>query len=409
MSGPASGVMAAAATLGAGRHRQRHHLRHGRHLDRRRADPRRRAAGVRRARPSTTACRSTCRWSTCARVGAGGGSIASVDAAGHAAGRAAERRRRARADLLRPRRHASRPSPTPTSCSAGSTRRRCWRSTQPVPLRRVRGDLRRRSSAAPLGLDAGRRRRGRDPARQHAHGRRDPHGVAVARLRPARLHAVRLRRRRAAARRRRWRASSACRRSWCRRGRASPTRSAASSPTCARTSSTRSTRRSTALDMGEVARHPRGAARARRARSTPRSRARSSRRSCCTAPTCSSAARRTSSAWPCRAPDVRARRDAGAVRGGLLRPLPGRLPEIKAVAGQPHHLGDRQAPAASRSPALIDTGKRARAPGGRRHRPSARSTRDGGWQTRTSTTASSCRPTRASRARRSSSRSTPRP
>ena len=37
----------------------------------------------------------------------------------HAAGRAGERRRRARADLLRPRRRASRPSPTPTSSSAG--------------------------------------------------------------------------------------------------------------------------------------------------------------------------------------------------------------------------------------------------------------------------------------------------
>ena len=37
-------------------------------------------------------CRSTCRWSTCRRVGAGGGSIARIDAAGLLAGRAGERR-----------------------------------------------------------------------------------------------------------------------------------------------------------------------------------------------------------------------------------------------------------------------------------------------------------------------------
>ncbi len=282
MSGPASGVMAAAATLAQPGIANAHHLRHGRHLDRRGADPRRRAG---RCPPRS--------------------SIEYGHADPRADGRRAHRRRRRRLDrlastrpgmlqvgpesagadpgpdLLRPRRHRARPSPTPTWCSAGSTRRRCSRSTQPVTVERGARRSSPRGSAAPLGLDAGGRRRGRDPARQHAHGRRHPHGVAVARPRPARLRAVRLRRRRAAARRRRSPASSACPRCWCRRGRASPTRSAASSPTCATTSSTRSTSRSTALDMGEVARDPRGAARATARRSTPRSGARSSRPWCC--------------------------------------------------------------------------------------------------------------------------------
>ena len=80
--GPGLGRDGGGGDAGAVGHRQRHHLRHGRHLDRRGADPRRRAAGLGRARASTTACRSTCRWWTCARVGAGGGSIAAIDAAG---------------------------------------------------------------------------------------------------------------------------------------------------------------------------------------------------------------------------------------------------------------------------------------------------------------------------------------
>ena len=48
-----------------------------------------------------------------------------------------------------------------------------------------------------------------------------------------------------------------------------------------------------AADMDEVHAHPRRPARARHAPSTPRSRARSSPPPCCTAPTCSSAARPT--------------------------------------------------------------------------------------------------------------------
>ena len=119
MSGPASGVMAAAATLGAVGRGQRHHLRHGRHLHRRGADPRRRAAGLLRARHRLR------------------------PADPRADGGREERRRRRRLDRLASMRRAccrsgrsrrarspgpsataaaapSPPSPTPTWCSAGS-------------------------------------------------------------------------------------------------------------------------------------------------------------------------------------------------------------------------------------------------------------------------------------------------
>ena len=60
---------------------------------------------------------------------------------------------------------------------------------------------------------------------------------------------------------RRWPANSACRACWCRPGRASPMRSAASSPTCGTTSSTRSTSRSRCLDEARCAGDPRTAQR----------------------------------------------------------------------------------------------------------------------------------------------------
>ena len=58
-------------------------------------------------------------------VGTGGGSIARVEEGGLAR-RPAERGRRARSGLLRPRRQLSRPSPTPISCSAGSAPTASW-------------------------------------------------------------------------------------------------------------------------------------------------------------------------------------------------------------------------------------------------------------------------------------------
>ena len=61
-------------------------------------------------------------------IGAGGGSIASVDAAGHAARRPGERRRAAGADLLRPRRHRAdhhrrQPGPGPAQSRPAAGRR----------------------------------------------------------------------------------------------------------------------------------------------------------------------------------------------------------------------------------------------------------------------------------------------
>ena len=53
-------------------------------------------------------------------IGAGGGSIAWVDAGGFLRVGPAERRRRSGPDLLRPRRHRGRRSPTRTCCSAAS-------------------------------------------------------------------------------------------------------------------------------------------------------------------------------------------------------------------------------------------------------------------------------------------------
>src|SRR5215217_109798 len=64
----------------------------------------------------------------------------------------------------------------------------------------------------------------------------------------------------------------------------------------------------------------------------------------------------------------RARRDAGAVRGGVFRPLPGAAAGDQGGRRQPQHLGRRQAPALlGRQP---DRYRQAcRAPGGRHHRP----------------------------------------
>ena len=56
----------------------------------------------------------------------------------HPAGGTRERGRRSRVDLLRPRRRRSPPSPTPTSCWAGSIRRGCSASAAPRRLDRIR-------------------------------------------------------------------------------------------------------------------------------------------------------------------------------------------------------------------------------------------------------------------------------
>ena len=149
MSGPASGVTAAADDAEAGRLRQRHHLRHGRNVDRRCADPRRHAGGLLRAdhrlRPA-----DPCADGGCAHA-SGQGRLDRLGSTRPACCRSGRNRPApTRADLLRPRRRARRPSPTPTSCSAGSTRR-LLAVDRPAPLGHVRATIESgRAAARPL-------------------------------------------------------------------------------------------------------------------------------------------------------------------------------------------------------------------------------------------------------------------
>ena len=132
-------------------------------------------------------------------IGAGGGSIASVDAVGHAAGRPRERRARRRGRSATAAAARGRRSPTPTSSSAGSIPERLLAVEHAVSMESIRAALRRaRRRAARPRRD--RRGGGDRPRRQRQDGRRDPHGEPGARPRSARLRAVRVRRRRAAAR-----------------------------------------------------------------------------------------------------------------------------------------------------------------------------------------------------------------
>ena len=129
-------------------------------------------------------------------IGAGGGSIAWIDKGGHAARRPAERRRRARPGLLRPRRHEA--TVTDANVVLGRI----------DPDNFLGGRMKLDVAAAREAVGAGRRGdrpdAGGDGAgdrahRQQQHGRRAALGADRARPRPARLHALRLRRRRPAA------------------------------------------------------------------------------------------------------------------------------------------------------------------------------------------------------------------
>ena len=123
-------------------------------------------------------------------IGAGGGSIARLDAGGALVVGPAERGRRARARRATAAAAPSRRSPTPTSCSAAST----TRSTFPG-LGRLDVARRARGTAA-RGRRRGRRGRGRRRGDGTGGARRDRR----ARRRPARSRAGRVRRRGAAAR-----------------------------------------------------------------------------------------------------------------------------------------------------------------------------------------------------------------
>ena len=292
MSGPASGVMAAAATLAqAGVENAIAYDMGGTSTD---------VALIRGGVPEVSA-ELTLAYGLPVHVpmvdvrtvGAGGGSIISRRQGRDAAGRAAERRLRSRADLLRPRRHAPdrhRREPPPWG---GSTRRRCSRSRN-----RCRCGACGRSSPTRSPRRSGSRRKTPPRPRSGSPTPTWPARSAWCRCRAATTRATSRSSPSAAPVRcmpSRSPASSACRRSWCRPGPASPTRSDALSPICARISSIRSTRRSTASIWATSRASSRSSARAAR-RSMPAKPTRSPRPWCSIPPTCSSAARRISSA-----------------------------------------------------------------------------------------------------------------
>ena len=159
--------------------REPDHLRHGRHLDRRGADPRRPCPRSRTRSRSNMRMPIHVPMVDVRTVGAGGGSIARIDrgAACCASGRKAPGPIPARSATGAAAR--GRPSPMPTCCSAGSTRTRCWRpGGRSAAVRAAFAD----QIGTPLGLDAERRRGGGAAASPiPMMAGRDPHGVALAR------------------------------------------------------------------------------------------------------------------------------------------------------------------------------------------------------------------------------------
>ena len=137
----------------AGRVRQRRHLRHGRHLERRRPGARRPAGGLERprARVRDADPRADDRRPHHRRR-------RRLDRLGrrvrHAARRPGERRRRRRARSATAAAARGRRSPTPTSSSAGSTRSGCWPSSRGVSMAAIARGARCEHVGAPLGLDA---------------------------------------------------------------------------------------------------------------------------------------------------------------------------------------------------------------------------------------------------------------
>ena len=127
-------------------------------------------------------------------IGAGGGSIASVDSSGML--RVGPESAGARPGPICYGRGGTRPTITDANLVLGRLDPdRLLAVDHPVSLDAMRAAI-EEQVGKPLGLDAD-GGGGGDPAhRQRPHGRRDPHGEPVARPRSARLRAVRLRRRR---------------------------------------------------------------------------------------------------------------------------------------------------------------------------------------------------------------------
>ena len=168
-------------------------------------------------------------------IGAGGGSIASVDRGGLLQVGPGKRRLRAGARLLRPGQRP--PDADRRPCRARPHQRRAADRRQARRARRRCRQARDRLThvGEPLQArpDAG--GRGDRARRRRAHGRRHPPGLDRARPRSGQVRRHAVRRRRRAACLRHDQGDRARNARWCRAFPASPRRSAASSPTCATT------------------------------------------------------------------------------------------------------------------------------------------------------------------------------
>ena len=193
LSGPAGGVVGMAETAQARRLRQGHRLRHGRHVDRRRALRRRvralvRDAGRRRAHARADAARP---------YGGGGRRLDPRPTTARASASARQRRRRPRPQV--PTAAAARsPSPTPTSWSASSTRGSSRRSSGPAHDQPLDDEAVRAAFAELAARDrrrphAGGDRRRLHPHRRREHGQRHQEDLRRARLRRDRVRAQLLR------------------------------------------------------------------------------------------------------------------------------------------------------------------------------------------------------------------------
>ena len=168
-------------------------------------------------------------------VGAGGGSIARVDCGGAPAGGPRLGGLDPGANLLRAS-GGTEPTISDANMLLGrlNPERLNTGAEGGVSLDTIREAFADEARRSRWGSAPARGRGGGAEDRQCQDGRRRAHGVDLAGRGPARLRALRLRRGGTAARlRHRWRANWACRGCWCPRARASPTRSAASWPTCA--------------------------------------------------------------------------------------------------------------------------------------------------------------------------------
>ena len=270
-----------------------------------------------------------------AEVGAGGGSIAWLDPAGGLQVGPAERRRRAGARLLRPRRrgadghrrerlprlHPGRPARLGRPLGLAGARRACARAD-------------RRAARAHARADGGRRPRDRE----RAHDARAALGLVGEGPRPARLRADRLRRLRPGARVRASPRSSAARPSSSPRSPASSARSASSSRGPSSTTSTPATSTPAPCRRRELDRDP------RRARGADRAVARRRRSSGCRRVEL----RYGGQSWEV---EVELRRSAvdEAARDDLIAPLRGRA---RAALRRPRRarLPDRDPRAAARRP-----------------------------------------------------------